>query len=186
MIQSEKYSAVGQSIHWLTVILVLTAFLFGPGGPESRIYSSAHDLGREIHETLGLSVFTLVIIRLIWRAGASVPPPPDVPPWMRIAAKVVKYVLYALMLALPITAITGAWLEGHDLTLLGGVTIAPRLAESHELGKTIVEIHTWLGDSILWVAGFHASAALFHHAILGDGVLASMLPDSIARRIPRL
>lgn len=186
MTQPEKYSAVGQSIHWLTVILVLTAFLFGPGGPESRIYDSAHDLGRQIHETLGLSVFTLVIIRLIWRAGARIPPPPDVPRWMRIAAKVVRVALYTLMIILPVTAISGAWLEGHDLTLLGGVSIAPRLAESHQLGETIAEIHGWLGDTILWVAGFHASAALFHHAILGDGVLASMLLDSIARRIPRL
>ena len=183
MTQPEKYSAVGQSIHWLTVILVLTAFLFGPGGPESRIYDSAHDLGRQIHETLGLSVFTLVIIRLIWRAGARIPPPPDVPRWMRIAAKVVRVALYTLMIILPVTAISGAWLEGHDLTLLGGVSIAPRLAGVY------IYLHGGLltcGDTILWVAGFHASAALFHHAILGDGVLASMLLDSIARRIPRL
>jgi len=50
------------------------------------------------------------------------------------------------------------------------------VATSHELGTRIAEIHTWLGDVVLWVAGLHAAAALYHHVLLLDGVLASMLP----------
>jgi cytochrome b561 len=84
--------------------------------------------------------------------------------------------LYVLLFAVPLTAITGAWLEGHPLTLLGGVAIAPWLAESHASGAQIAEIHTWLGDAILWLAGLHALAALAHHFLLRDGVLLSMLP----------
>ena len=38
-----------------------------------------------------------------------------------------------------------------------------------------------LGDVILWVAGFHAMAALFHLFILKDGVLASMPPAWLLR-----
>ena len=182
----EKYSAFGQSIHWLTATLVLAAFIMGPGGPESSIYSESRDLGRSIHETLGLCVFALVIIRLFWRMGANRPESHEVTPWMTFAAKAVQLALYTLMIALPITAISGAWLEGHDLTLIGGTRIAPLVGESHQLGKTIAEIHTWLGDAILWIAGLHAAAALFHHTILRDRVLSSMLPDTIADRIPRL
>jgi cytochrome b561 len=37
-------------------------------------------------------------------------------------------------------------------------------------------VHGLLGDSIIWVAGLHAAAAIFHHAVLKDGVLAAMLP----------
>lgn len=181
-----KYSAVGQTIHWLTAILVLAAFILGPGGPEARIYSDAHQSGRTFHETIGLCVFALVIVRLFWRMGARRPASPDVPAWMNFAAKAVQVLLYTMLLALPLTAITGAWLEGHDLTLVAGVAIPPPFGKAHEMGKTIVEIHTLLGDAILWVAGFHASAALFHHTILQDDVLVSMLPDRIAARIPRL
>ena len=76
----------------------------------------------------------------------------------------------------PLTAISGAWLEGHPLTLLGGVEVRPLLARSHNLGAWLANLHTWLGDTILWLAGLHALAALFHHFILKDGVLASMLP----------
>jgi hypothetical protein len=36
-----RYGAVAQTLHWLTAILVLGAYLSSVGGPESRIYSDA-------------------------------------------------------------------------------------------------------------------------------------------------
>ena len=30
------YSAVAQNIHWLTALLVLVAFIYGPGGSEEQ------------------------------------------------------------------------------------------------------------------------------------------------------
>jgi cytochrome b561 len=95
---------------------------------------------------------------------------------MDIAAKASHWVLYLLLFALPATAIAGAWLEGHPLTLLAGVEIPPLTRLSHDAGARVAMVHTWLGDAILWLAGFHALAALYHHVILKDGVLASMLP----------
>ncbi len=75
---------------------------------------------------------------------------------MAVAAKAVQWALYLLLFALPLTATAGAWLEGHPLTLLAGVTIPSPLGVSHDVGATIARIHTWLGDAILWLAGFHA------------------------------
>jgi cytochrome b561 len=171
-----RYGNVAQAIHWVTAILVLVAFLYGPGGSEERVYSPARDFDRQLHETLGICVFGLVVMRVLWRMVDSQPDPPQVSRWMGIAAKAVQWVLYLLLFALPLTAIAGAWLEGHPLTLLGGVEIAPLLGLSHDVGAKIATLHTWLGDAILWLAGLHALAALYHHFVLKDGVLASMLP----------
>lgn len=66
--------------------------------------------------------------------------------------------------------------EGHPLTLLGGMPIAPLLGEHHDIGWRAAWIHGWLGDAILWLASLHATAALYHHFVLRDGVLLSMLP----------
>jgi len=171
-----RYGNVAQAIHWVTAILVLIAFLYGPGGSEERVYSPARDFDRQLHETLGICVFGLVVMRVLWRMVDSQPDPPQVSRWMGLAAKAVQRALYLLLFALPLTAIAGAWLEGHPLTLLGGVEIAPLLGLSHDLGAKIATLHTWLGDAILWLAGLHALAALYHHFVLKDGVLASMLP----------
>ena len=173
---SGRYGAVAQILHWVTAVLVVVAFVYGPGGSEQRVYSTARDFDRQLHETLGMSVFVLTLVRLLWRAFDGAPDDPPMALWMRRAGKTVHWSLFALLLGVPLTAITGAWLEGHPLTLLAGIRVAPLLPEAHAAGSVIASIHTWLGDTILWVAGAHAAAALFHHFVLKDRVLRAMLP----------
>ncbi len=177
-----RYGAVAQAVHWITAICVLVAFIYGPGGSETRVYSSARDFDRQLHETLGLAIFLLVAARLLWRTVDRRPDPPDNPRWMRMASKVVQALLYLLLFALPITAVTGAWLEAHPLTLLGGLEIGPFLGPAHDMGASVAELHGWLGDAIMWLAGIHAAAAICHHVLLRDGVLLSMLPRWVPMR----
>lgn len=179
-----RYGTVAQIIHWATAILVLAAFIYGPGGSEQRVYLPARDFDRQLHETLGLCVFALVVMRVLWRMVDKRPPALQDAGWQGIVAKAVQGALYLLLFALPLTAIAGAWLEGHPLTLLAGVEIPAPIGLSHEAGATIARIHTWLGDAILWLAGLHALAALYHHIVLKDGVLVSMLPSWIPLRQP--
>ncbi|TFW27164.1 cytochrome b [Massilia horti] len=177
-----RYPPIAQVFHWVTAILVLIAFLLAPEESEQQVYDPSGDFGRQLHETLGLAVLGLSVLRVLWLVVGTRPEPPEVARWMGIASKGVQGVLYLLLFAVPLTAITGAWLEGHPLTLLGGATIAPMITPSHPAGELITEIHTWLGNAILWVAGIHAFAALVHHYFLKDGVLVSMLPRWFYRR----
>ena len=176
-----RYGRVAQLLHWATAVLVLAAFLYGPGGPEVRVYAASRDFDRHLHETLGTSVFILVLVRVAWRLLDRRPEPAAVSRWMGVAATAVQLALYLLLFAVPLTAILGAWLEGHPLAYLGGLSIAPPFGASHDLGATLATIHTWLGDVILWVAGLHALAALYHQFILKDDVFASMLPAWVMR-----
>jgi cytochrome b561 len=176
MNKPDRYGGVAQAFHWIVAILVLVSFIYGPGGSEERVYSHARDSDRQLHETLGLLVFGVTGLRVMWRMLSDQPDPSELPKWMGIASSLIQGLLYALLFAIPLTAITGAWLEGHPLTLVGNVPIPPLLPESHELGQRIAELHTWLGDAIMWLAGLHALAAIYHHFVLRDGVLLSMLP----------
>jgi cytochrome b561 len=157
-------------------VLVVVAFTYGPGGSEQRVYSAVKDFDRQLHETLGLTILTIVLVRLTWRAFDVKPEDAPAPRWMQFSSTLAHWLLYALLLLLPATAISGAWLEGHPLTLLGSIRISPWIAEAHAIGASIATLHTWLGDTILWVAGVHAAAALYHHFVLKDRVLRSMLP----------
>src|SRR5512140_2116438 len=99
-----RYGTVAQAFHWATAILVLVAFIYGPGGSEQRVYSPARDFDRGLHETLGLLIFALVVARVLWRMVDQRPEPPQVSRWMSIAATLVQGALYLLLFAVPLTA----------------------------------------------------------------------------------
>ncbi len=172
----DRYSGVAQLFHWLTALLVIIAYIVSVGGPELRVYSPANDFSRSLHELLGLSVFGLTAARMCWRAIVSPPKSVQMPAWMELAAKAAHWALYLLLVLVPVTAILGAWLEGHPLTVLAVGNIQPLLPQSHALGLVLADVHGWLGDALIWLAGFHAVAALYHHFWQRDSVLLSMLP----------
>jgi len=179
-----RYGAVTQLFHWLTVALVGTAYVVSPGGSETRAYSAAFDTARQTHETVGILLFGLVLLRILWRLCEPTPEAAPMAPWMKLSATAAHFALYALLLAIPLTAIAGAWLENHPLTIYGIGNIGPLLSPVPGLGQSVAYIHTILGNVIIWLAGFHAAAALFHHYFMRDNILTSMLPDWI--RLPAL
>ena len=172
----DRYGGVAQIFHWLTALLVIIAYIVSVGGPEVRVYSPANDFSRGLHELLGLSVFALTAMRMCWRAIVSPPKSAKMPAWMELGAKAGHGALYALLVLVPVTAILGAWLEGHPLTLLAVGSVQPLLPQSRALGLVLADVHGWLGDVLIWLAGFHAAAALYHHLWRRDTVLLSMLP----------
>ena len=172
---------MSQALHWVTAVLVVWAFTNGPGGTEARVYAAWRDHQRQLHETVGICVLALVAIRLVWRMFEPRPDPPQTARWMTVARKFVESTLYVLLFAVPLTAIAGAWLEGHPLTLLASLKIPPLTMISRNAGVTLSIVHTWLGDAIIWAGVFHALAALYHHFILKDAALAAMLPRWLYR-----
>jgi len=163
-----------QLFHWLTAILVLAAYVLSKSDGSS-LYSADADGLRRVHETLGVLVFFVVVLRLSWGLidNTSVKRPAS--PWMDTASKLVQLALYALLVSIPATAVFGTWLEGIPITLIG-LDIAPQIGQVQRLGQQVMDIHIILGEAMLWVAGAHAAAALFHYFFLHDGVLQSMLP----------
>jgi cytochrome b561 len=169
---SSRHGAGVRVFHWLTVILVLSAYLLTKADRYS-LYSGDADGIRRIHETLGMLVFIVVVLHLLWRLIDSPPAEQPMPRWASVASRLVRSALYTLLVAIPTTAVLGTWLVGLPITLLG-FDVDSLIGEAHGLGQLIIEIHTTTGNAILWVAGGHAAAALFHHFYLRDKVLQSM------------
>ena len=172
----ERYGAAAQFLHWTTALLVVVAYIVSVGGPETRVYSSANDFSRGLHELLGMSVFALTLLRMCWRAIFPPPKSPEMPAWMELGARLGHWAIYALLVLVPLTAILGAWLAGHPLTMLVVGNIQPWIPQSQQLGLALANIHGWLGNVLIWLAGLHAAVALYHHFWRRDTVLFSMLP----------
>ena len=169
------YTFVSRAFHWLTALLVLAAFILSVGGPEARVFADGNKGLLTLHESLGIAVFLTTLVRLAHRRWARPPDPVVMPIWMHRAALATRFLLYFLLVFLPLSAIVGSWIEGHSLSFYLVGSIASPWLTSHALGQSILSVHRLAGDAIMWLAGIHAAAALFHHFILKDNVLRSML-----------
>jgi len=178
-----RYGGVARLFHWLTAVLVLAAFLVSEGGPPSRVYSDANAATLLLHESLGLAVFVVVALRLLWRAVDRIPDEVPMSRWMMLLSHATHWALFALLIAVPATAIIGAWLGGHPVTVYGVGALGPFFGQS-DTGEALMEVHGFLGDTLMWLAGLHAAAALYHHFVLRDRVLEAMLPGVAVKPAP--
>ena len=169
-----RYNAVTRWIHWLTAILVVATFILGPEDLDET-ENLGGDWSVQVHETLGLVVFGLSIFRIVWMLFFQ--PRLHIPmsAIMSMSAKMLQAALYFLLLAVPFTAAFGISLNGDALNLLGNTTIMPPFTAMKTTGELLLDLHPVFADLLMWLAGVHAGAALFHHYILKDTVLKSMM-----------
>ena len=170
-----KHSTVTRIIHWLTALLAIAAFVLGPEDLE-EMDNPDLDWGGQTHETLGLVVIGLTVLRIIWMLFCKKPEEIPMSRAMKIASKSVQGALYLLLLAVPATAVLGIWLEGDSLALIQNIAVSSPFSVDQNLGEFLIDIHPTLADVLIWLAGLHAAAALLHHYVLKDDVLKSMLP----------
>src|SRR3712207_7678485 len=83
--------------------------------------------------------------------------------------------LYAMLLAVPLLGWLHLNSKGIGASMFG--LHLPMLADAdRELDPALLRAKRWLSYGLLGAIGLHAAAALAHHYLLRDGVLASMLP----------
>lgn len=182
------FDPLSRALHWLTAIVVTIAFVLGPEH-FGRLMRDGVDPATRAdivwHETLGAVVLVLTLLRLLWVLLRPRTPQVPMAGWMHFASKAVQGLLWLLMLLLPITAVLALGSEGHPLTLLGGLRVdqMPWIAQAAVAHwADWGDVHGFLGDAIMALSGLHAVAAIYHHWILKDSVLASMLPLPWLRR----
>ena len=175
------YDALSRALHWLTAIAVVIAFVLGPehfGRALRQGLDPSTRLDIVVHESLGVLVMVLTLLRLLWVAVRPRKPLLDMPHWMHLTAKATHGLLWLMLLAVPASAFMALGSEGHPLTLLGGIRVneMPFIAQS-SLAPLVDwgDVHGVLGDMVMWLSGLHAVAAIYHHIVLKDGVLLSML-----------
>lgn len=174
---SKGYGAIPQAAHWLTVMLVAVAWtlgLFGDDLPKG----APRTAGLFVHVSAGLAVMALLVFRLAWNLANQ---PPDAETtglgiWVDRLGRCAHYLLYGLLVAVPIAGIVLQFARGDALPIFGIADIASPWVRDRAFARSVKEVHEILAHTLMIVAGFHAAAALFHHWVLRDRTLARMLP----------
>jgi cytochrome b561 len=167
------FTAGSRVLHWVMAVMVLAMMYIG-GGMAATV-SSRYAVLVSIHETLGIAILGLVMIRLVNRLFNPPPElPSDLPAWQRLAAQGSHHLLYGLMLLMPLIGWAMQSAAPYPVLIFGSWRLPPILPQSAALHGWLRQAHTWLAYGLFATFLTHLGAALFHGLIRRDGVLRSM------------
>ncbi len=156
MASTKDYNAVQIGLHWATAALITANYFISDGMPEA--FDARMDgqtiggLTPTFHVWAGSALLVVVLLRLAVKLfSPSVAGPRTL---SGFAATAVHWVLYGLMIAVPVLGVS-AWFFGIDQA---------------------ADLHVLVMNSMMVLILGHAAMAIFHHYVLKDGLLSKMTP----------
>lgn len=163
------------SLHWLSVILVISLIALGFWMVDLDYYHQWYKDAPDLHKNIGVSLFILTILRLLWLKISSRPKPLD--SHTNIEKKLAHAVHIAIYLLLFCIMSSGYFISTADKKPLSYWSLLeiPALTSSIENQEDIAgEIHFYLVCCFCFMLFLHICGALKHHFIDRDQTLLRM------------
>lgn len=174
-----RFNLLARVLHWLMAAGVLAMLFIGVGMMSSL---SLRPALLNIHQSLGLGLLLLVIIRLVNRLVSGAPPlPPSVPKVQRLIAGISHWLLYGLLFLMPVIGWAMRSAGGWPIRLAEGVLLPPIAPVNATLYGILRDAHGLLGWALFALVVGHLSAALMHAWVLRDGVFSTMTTGEKSR-----
>lgn len=173
---SSHWSAIAKFLHWTVAALIAVQLVLGWMAASWRLSPTKLELF-VWHKSTGMLVLLLVVLRLAWRLTHAAPAlPAGMPRWERTAASASHVLLYAAMLALPLSGWVINSAAGVPFSIYWLVPLPSIAPVDRALANTAALVHFALVILLLVLVATHVGAALRHHFIQRDDVLVRMLP----------
>jgi len=171
-----SWSAPAKFLHWLVAALVLVQAGLGLAAVSWPLSPTKLNLF-VWHKSTGMLILALVVLRLLWRLGHRAPALPSATPaWERAAARASHFILYGLLLALPLSGWVIASASGIPFSIFWRIPLPPIVAVDKQVTEAAASVHFALLLALLAMLIVHIGAALRHHYVKRNDVLVRMLP----------
>ena len=167
-----KYGLISKVFHWLSAALLIVQIPLG-------FYLVDLDFGDErleiekIHIIMGLTIFYLVILRLL---NNFFNPTPKIDPskflGQKLLAKTNHLLLYVAILSITVSGILKKLFNGETLNLFFR-KIA--LKENFELADQFYDIHVFSNYSVVILITIHILAVIFHKVFFNENLIKKIL-----------
>ena len=180
----KRYGTVAMTLHWLIALGIIGMLILGKYMTDLADNDPARFDLIQLHKSFGITILGLSVLRVVWRLVNRVPPlPAHMPTWERWAANLSHFLLYFLILAIPLTGwamvsasplgIPTIWFGTFQIPHLPGLQ---GFTDQRGVEGTFKGAHELLGNLMIALLLLHVGAALKHHFYDRDDVLVRMLP----------
>jgi cytochrome b561 len=174
----ERYHPALRAVHWITAILIVPMFVTGGW---MKYFDPGHGPLKErlenLHESIGMTVWVLVLLRVLLRLATGAPKlPPSTPGSVRLLATLTQAAMYLVLVVQPIVGLadTNAW--GYPLRWFGLFAVpAPNGQLPKPSAQALSDLHWWGGLALLLLLVLHIAGALNHALVRRDGVIRHMV-----------
>ena len=176
-----RYNATAQALHWLTALLMFAVVPLAWVMVSMAKGDPSRGLLFTLHKSFGLTILVIVACRLAWRATHPAPPlPGGFERWSKAMAFVSHWLLYLILLGMPISGYILSSAARHPVSYFGLFTL-PALPNDPALAGAAEWVHVGLGQwTVYGLVALHLLATAWHVAVRRDGVLGRMLPEQHA------
>jgi len=172
----DSWGAPAKFLHWLMAALIFAQVPLGIMAASWRVSPAKLNLFFW-HKSTGMLILALLALRLLWRIASRAPAlPADMPAWERAGARASHALLYALMIALPVTGWIVNSASNIPFRIFWLIPLPAILQPDKAVADYAALVHRGLFVFLAFVLVAHIGAALRHHFVKRNTVLARMLP----------
>ena len=173
---SSRYGLVSIVLHWGIALVVFGLFALGLWMVGLDYYSAWRKDAPDLHKSIGLTLFAVMLLRLVWR---FISPPPPAPAnhgrLTRLGAKFGHAFLYVGLFVLMFSGYLISTADGAGIPVFNLFEVPALISGLPDQADVAGEVHFYLAWALVIFAGVHGLAALKHHFIDRDATLARML-----------
>lgn len=179
---NSSFGLVSKALHWLIALGIIGLIWLGWWMVGLSYYNPWYNRGLELHKAFGMIVLLLVFAKFCWQLGNRPPAPgAHLSPFERMASSGMHWVLYVLMLAVPVTGYVITTSAGQGVSVFGLFNVPAVLPQSEAVRDVATAIHYYFSYGAIALIVGHAGAALKHHFVDKDDTLIRMTWGKLRR-----
>lgn len=172
----QGYGLLAIFLHWLVALVVIGMFSLGVWMTGLTYYDEWYKRGPDIHKSIGILLFLVMLARVIWRI-LNVKPKhdPRVGSLQTRVAHGVHLLLYGLIFAMIFSGYLISTADGRSIEVFGLFSVPATITGIANMEDVAGKVHWYLALLLVSLVALHTIAALKHHFIDRDRTLEKML-----------
>ncbi|MDN6319444.1 MAG: cytochrome b [Marinobacter sp.] len=173
---SASFGLLSIVVHWVAAIAVFGLFALGFWMVDLTYYSEWYQRAPDIHRSIGVLLFCLMVFRLLWRWFSTSPGPlAGHKRWEVLSAQIAHVCLYVLTFVAIVSGFLISTADGSSVSVFGWFDVPSVTGQIKRLEDTAGLVHYWSTWALVALALIHSAGALKHHFIDRDNTLRRML-----------